>query len=184
MRCSLINYDSDAKEILTAQNQKMFLTEDGALCSKENLALLPIALCEAGKSLPLDSSINPAWESEIKEFKEQIIKPLFEKEIASLSETNWRKIEARFVPYLNWYKAMPENSVSSIGLDRITEILNSDAEKIIDEYLQKEENHPPIALASVELKKMILIRRDFVKLLKNFVSFSDFYTPGHFHLYA
>ena len=73
---------------------------------------------------------------------------------------------------------MPENSVSGLGLDRITEILNSDAEKIIDEYLQKEENHPPIALASVELKKMILIRRDFVKLLKNFVSFSDFYTPG------
>ena len=156
LRCSLINYDSDAKEILTAQTQKMFLTEDGALCSKENLALLPIALCEAGKSLPLDSSINPAWESEIKEFKEQIIKPLFEKEIASLSETNWRKIEALFVPYLNWYKAMPENSVSGLGLDRITEILNSDAEKIIDEYLEKEENHPPIALASVELKKMIL----------------------------
>ncbi len=178
LRCSLINYDSEAKEILTAQNQKMFLTEEGAVCSKENLALLPIALCEAGKSLPLDSSINPAWESEIKEFKEQIIKPLFEKEIASLSETNWRKIEALFVPYLNWYKAMPENSVSGLGLDRITEILNSDAEKIIDEYLEKEENHPPIALASVELKKMILIRRDFVKLLKNFVSFSDFYTPG------
>ena len=28
----------------------------------------------------------------------------------------------------------------------------------IDEYLQKEENHPPIALASVELKKMILMQ--------------------------
>ena len=27
LRCSLINYDSDAKEILTAQNQKMFLTD-------------------------------------------------------------------------------------------------------------------------------------------------------------
>lgn len=178
LRCSLISYDEDAKNILKSQNDKMFLTENGSLCSKENLALLPLALCEAGKSLPLDSTINPAWANEIKDFKEIVIKPLFEKDIASLSEANWRKIEALFVPYLNWYKAMPENSVSGLGLDRITEILASDAEKIIDEYLEKEEKHPPIALASVELKKMILIRRDFVKLLRNFVSFADFYTPG------
>ena len=72
---------------------------------------------------------------------------------------------------------MPENSVSKLGLDRIAQILNSDAEKIIDEYLNLEENHPPVSLASVELKKLILIRRDFVKLLKNFVCFADFYNP-------
>ncbi|MBR5867394.1 MAG: hypothetical protein IKZ04_05730, partial [Spirochaetaceae bacterium] len=178
LRCSLISYDEGAKNILKSQTDKMFLTEDGALCSKENLALLPLAVCDAGKSLPLDSSINPAWAGEIKDFKESVIKPLFEKDIASLSEGNWRKIESLFAPYLNWYKAMPQNSVSSLGLDRITEILASDAEKIIDEYFDKEENHPPISLASVELKKMLLIRRDFVKLLKNFVSFADFYTPG------
>ena len=73
---------------------------------------------------------------------------------------------------------MPENPVSVLGLDRINEILNSDAEAIIDDYLTREENHPPVALASVELKKLILIRRDFIKLLRNFVSFVDFYTPG------
>ena len=73
---------------------------------------------------------------------------------------------------------MLENPVSVLGLDRINEILNSNAETVIDEYLEREENHPPVALASVELKKMLLIRRDFVKLLKNFVSFSDFYSPG------
>jgi hypothetical protein len=177
LRCSLINYDENAKSILKAQTDKMFCAEDGSLFSKEKLAELPIATCEAGKSLPLDSTINPAWETEITDFKENVIKYLFEKEIISLSEKNWRKIENCFAPYLAWYEAMPKNPVSVLGLDRITEILNSNAEKIIDEYLSKEENHPPIVLASVELKKMILIRRDFLKLLRNFVSFVDFYTP-------
>ena len=125
----------------------------------------------------MDSTINPAWISEITDFKDKVISHLFKTEISSLSETNWRKIEDFFVPYLNWYQAMPENSVSALGLDRIVEILNSDAEKIIDDLLEQEKNHPPIALASVELKKLILIRRDFVKLLKNFVSFEDFYNP-------
>ena len=177
LRCSLINYDENAKEIMKSQNEKMFLAEDGSLLSKEKLSLLPIALCEAGKSLPLDSTVNPAWTCEIKDFKEKVISHLFKTEISNLSETNWRKIEEFFVPYLNWYQAMPENSVSALGLDRIVEILNSDAEKIIDDLLEQEKNHPPIALASVELKKLILIRRDFVKLLKNFVSFEDFYNP-------
>ena len=178
LRCSLINYDESAKDILKAQTDKMFLAEDGSLLPKDKLAELPLATCEAGKSLPLDSTINPAWESEINEFKENVIKPLFDKEIKSLSEVNWRKIEGFFESYLAWYKAMPENPVSILGLDRINEILDSNAESIIDDYLTREENHPPVALASVELKKMILIRRDFVQLLKNFVSFVDFYTPG------
>ena len=178
LRCSLINYDGNAEGILKAQTDKMFLSEDGKLLPKEALAELPLATCAAGKSLPLDSTINPAWEKEIADFKENVLKFLFDKEITSLSEKNWRKIENLFEPYLSWYDAMPENPVSVLGLDRINEILNSNAEEIIDEYLTREENHPPVALASVELKKMILIRRDFLKLLKNFVSFSDFYTSG------
>ena len=178
LRCSLINYDDGAKDILKAQTDKMFISEEGELYDLVQLANLPLATCEAGKPLPLDSTINPAWATEIEDFKENVIKYLFDKEIKSLSESNWRKIEGFFEPYLAWYKAMPENPVSVLGLDRINEILNSNAETVIDEYLEREENHPPVALASVELKKMLLIRRDFVKLLKNFVSFSDFYSPG------
>jgi hypothetical protein len=178
LRCSLINYDEDVKNILKAQTDKMFLSENGSLFPKEKLAELPLAICAANKPLPLDSTINPAWQSEINDFNENVIKHFFDTKIDSLTEENWRKIEKAFEPYLAWYKAMPENPVSVLGLDRINEILNSNAENIIDEYLKREENHPPVALASVELKKMLLIRRDFVNLLKNFVSFSDFYSPG------
>lgn len=178
LRCSLINYDESAKEILKSQTDKMYLTEEGNLCSKEELLLLPIATCEGGKSLPLDASVNPAWQEAILEFKKNVIVPLFGKEISSLSESNWRKIEGLFDPYIKWSKEMPESAISNLGLDRINEIVSSDVEKIIDTYLEKEENYPPIALAAVELKKMLLIRRDFLNLLKNFVSFEDFYTPG------
>lgn len=178
LRCSLINYDENVKQILKTQTDKLYLNEQGELCSIEQLLSLPIAHCDAGKALPLDSTINPAWMEDIQNFKKNVISPLFGKEISSLSESNWRKIESLFEPYLTWSKNMPKNSISDLGLDRINEIVNSDLEKLLDEYLEKEEKYPPIALASVELKKMLLIRRDFVKLLKNFVSFEDFYSSS------
>ena len=178
LRCSLINYDENSKDILKTKTDTMFLDADGNLYDMEHLSLLPIALCEGGKPLPLESNINPAWKDKVSDFKENVIRHLFEKDIASLSEANWRKIEDLFKPYETWFSAMPENEVSGIGLDRITELLDGDYETKINEFLDKEESQPPIALSSVELRKMILLRRDFVELLKNFVSFEEFYTLG------
>ncbi|MBP5603316.1 MAG: hypothetical protein J6X78_11390 [Treponema sp.] len=178
LRCSLINFDGGSKDIMKAKTDTMFLDENGELFDLDHLALLPIALCEGGKPLPLDATVNPAWKETVAAFKENVTKPLMGKDISSLSETNWRKIEELFKPYENWYTAMPQNEVSSLGLDRITEILDGGYEQKINDLLSEEESRPPVALASVELRKMLLLRRDFVELLKNFVSFEEFYTLG------
>jgi len=178
LRCSLINFDGGSKDIMKAKTDTMFLDENGDLYDMEHLALLPLALCEGGKPLPLDNTLNPAWYALMMDFKENVTKPLMGKDIASLSEANWRKIEELFKPYEAWFTAMPENEVSSIGLDRISEILSGDYEDKIAALLTEEESRPPVALASVELRKMLLLRRDFVELLKNFVSFEEFYTLG------
>ena len=175
LRCSLIRYDLNAQEILKEQTNKMFLTEDGELADAESLAKMPLAYPESDRPLPLNNSVNPIWYSDILEFKKYVILPIFQKDIPSLQETHWRKIEELFAPYVNWYTARPQNSASEITLDRIVEILNSNAEEILTKAIDEEENHPPVAAASVELKKMLLLRRDFLNLLRNFVSFSDFY---------
>lgn len=177
LRCSLINYDEDAKGIFKNQTEKMYIDEEGKLFSKEKLADLPLAVCAAEKPLPLDDSINPAWAEEMESFKKHVILPIFNKEIPALTENHWKKIKTFFAPYIEWMSAMPQTNVSQLGLDRITEILNSNAEEKINSYLEEEEKHPPIALATIDLRKMLLYRRDFVTLVKNFVSFDDFYNP-------
>lgn len=175
LRCSLINFDAGAAEILKTKTDTMFLDENGELYGIDELAKLPIAFCQGGKPLPLDETVNPAWAGAIKSFKENVVIKLMGKEVSSISENVWRKIEDKFKAYTAWYKEMPENAVSSLGLDRIEEILSGNYENQIYDLLTEEEKHPPIALASVELKKMLLLRRDFVELLKNFVSFENFY---------
>lgn len=178
LRCSLISYDAGAKDILKTQTDSMFLDKDGNLYDIEHLSKLPLALSDAGKSLPLGDAVNPAWRDALSAFDEKVLKPLFKKDIVSLSEQNWRKIEDLFRPYEEWYSAMPENEVSSLGLERIQEILSGCYEEKLLSILDEEESHPPVAPASVELRKMLLLRRDFLELLKNFVSFEEFYTLG------
>ncbi|MCQ2576637.1 MAG: hypothetical protein MJ162_07815 [Treponema sp.] len=175
LRCSLINYDSASQDILKKQTDAMYLDENGNLQSIEKLSELPIALPAADKPLPLDNTINPAWLKDMEAFKENVILPLGNKELPHLSETNWRKIEAAFEPYVTWYNAMPSSEVSSIGLEKITEILANDEESKVLEYMDKEDQLPPVGVATVDLRKMLILRRDFVKLLNNFVCFSNFY---------
>ena len=178
LRCSLMTYDESSQELLKKQTDSLYLDENGNLSSMERLTELPLALCKAGKPLPLDNTVNPAWAAEIEEFKNAVIQPIFGKQIPHLSESNWRIIEGKFEAYVNWYKAMPENAASDLGLDKITEILSSDTEAVISSYLDEESKHPPIALATIDIKKMLLLRRDFLELLKNFVCFENFYRIG------
>ena len=137
----IINYDENASAILKTQTDSMFLDENGNLQTLEELSKLPLAVCQAEKTLPLDATINPAWANDMANFKKNVIQPIFKQEIQSLTEAHWRKIEELFVPYLNWSKAMPNSPVSSLGLNKITEILNSDAKETLSAYLDEEEKH-------------------------------------------
>lgn len=177
LRCSLIEYDQNATDILKTETDRLFLNEEGSLQDLEHLSQLPIAYCAAGKNLPLTEGINPAWAADMANFKKNVISHIYKKEVTELTVEHWHKLEELFEPYINWVKAMPETSATPLGLDRITEILNSNAEETINNYLLEEEKHPPIALATIDLRKMLLYRRDFMTLVRNFVNFQDFYSP-------
>ncbi|MCH5291172.1 MAG: hypothetical protein J1D88_05340 [Treponema sp.] len=173
LRCSIDYYNNDVAAVLRKKEEEVF-TEENELVP-EQLALLPLARASADGTLSLGEAVNPAWRADMDAFSAGVVAALFGKEKSSLSESEWRKIEADFAPYMAWYAARPENSAGNLSLERMYEILASDAETLIAAYLDEEEKHPPIALATLDLRKMILFRRDFVRLLKNFVSFEHFY---------
>lgn len=176
LRCSLLAYDSASEEILKQQAGSVYL-EDGKLSSLEKLAELPLAQCHANQPLPLAAGINPAWEKAVVEFAEVVVRPMLGHPATELEESTWRKIEKVFAPYVEWHDAQPESVFSGLSLERISEILSSDAESVISDVLQKEESAPPVAASCKELKKLLLLRRDYVELLRNFVCFEDFYIP-------
>ena len=173
LRCSLASYNGDVSLALRKKEEDAFTAAD---LTPEQLAALPIAVVAAGKALPFGAEINPAWAADIEAFRKNVIVPLFDENKSSLTEAEWKKIESDFGAYMTWYAARPANGVETLSFERVDEILASDAEQLIAARLDEEEQHPPIALASVDLRKMLLYRRDFLTLLKNYVSFEDFYS--------
>ncbi len=173
LRCSVDAYSSDLSSNLHAKDLESL---SGGL-DTEKLALLPLAEVNEKKILPLKDGVNPEWTEKMNVFASDVVSSIFGEGKNSLTEDEWRGIEKKFNPYMSWFGAKPSNSASSLTFERVDEILSSDAEQIIDHALSEEEKHPPIALATCDLKKMILLRRDFVRLLKNYVSFEEFYDP-------
>ena len=179
MRCSVDSYSDDLSRKLGERDLESM--QDGL--DKENLSLLPVASINKEKNLPLKKGINPMWADKIKTFAEQVVSQLFDSDKESLTEIEWKKIKDDFEPYSAWFSAKPDNSASSLSFERVDEILSSDARQIIEHNLAEEEKHPPVALATVDLKKMLLLRRDFLKLLKNYVSFKEFYDPDQLAIF-
>ncbi|MCR5762832.1 MAG: hypothetical protein K6G00_05555 [Treponema sp.] len=175
LRCSLKSYDSAVADAIHKKEEES-ITNAGSL-SMEQLTVLPLADCMEKGLLPLNASINPAWQEKMKSFTENTVKPLYGASKDFLTQDEWNNLKNLFTPYMNWYASRPENCVNSLSFERINEILNSNAEQYLQDKLSEEEKYPPIALATLELKKMLLYRRDFVKLLRNYVSFEDFYDP-------
>lgn len=175
LRCSLGSYDSTMADAITKKEEDAVI--DVGTVSQEQLFDLPIAVCAAGKALPLSGSINPAWKASIEDFAAKVVLPIFGEGKTCITEAEWRKIEQSFTHYMAWYSSRPDSCANALSFDRIDEILASDAEHVIAACLEEEEKHPPVALASLDLKKMLLLRRDFLELLKNYVTFEKFYDP-------
>lgn len=176
LRCSLECYNTEVELSLRKKEEDTVLSKE-VLC-KEELSKLPLAVCKDGKKeLPLGREINPAWKDAVDAFRKNTVEAILGEGKKSITEDEWNKIQQGFEPYMDWYDARPQNCAKDLSFERIDEILASDAETLITSYLDDEEKHPPISLATLELRKMILYRRDMLELVKNFVSFENFYSP-------
>ena len=172
LQCKIRAFNSEISDSLDKKQNEQFA--EAKELSQEQLLTLPISLASSDGALHFTDAINPAWQNALDEFVQKVVFALYKK-TDSLSESEWNEICAKFSAYNKWFDSRPNNSATNLSFERIDEILSSDAEQLIFARLDEEEKHPPLALASVELKKMLLLRRDFVRLLKNFVSFEEFY---------
>ena len=177
IRCSVVGYDGNSQELLRKETESVLLSGNSPVFDAEKISVLPLALCEAAKPLPLRSGINPVWADDVAKFRDEVVIPLSDGEdVSALAESEWRRISGVFAPYIDWKKNFSENQACMLGKKRINEILESGAEAVIYSCLEKEESQPPMKKAVAEMRKMMCLKKNFVDLLRNFVSFEDFYS--------
>ncbi|HET7832864.1 MAG TPA: hypothetical protein VFK88_07870 [Gallionella sp.] len=175
-RCQLAAYDARAAAPLSrAAEDYQRVAAQSLSAQSEEIAGFPLALVEAGKPLPLQVGVNPAWLDRLTALREQVIVPLLGNK-DQLDAAEWAVLCARFTAFEAWQAEKPADGVEQLGIDRIRVILRTRHKAAIDDLIAQDKAVEAKVKAIHSVERLLRYNRDLFRLVKNFVSFHDFYT--------
>ena len=172
MRSQLAAFSPDSTSALDVQTSRIESISAENLSAKgDEIASYPIARITGKAELDLTASINPAWAAKFNVVKEVAV----EAGKKTLTEADWAAIGAKFAAYTAWKAAKAGASVEKLGIDKVNEMLKQDKKAalldIVAQDLALKEEAENIDMVDMFLHML----RDFYRLLKNFITFHDFY---------
>ena len=170
VRCRLAAMDPRGAALLNRTDAEFQALAARDLAGGGEVAAFPIARVEAGRALPLAEGVNPAWAGPVAALRAALGGP------PALGAGEWEELKARLAPAQAWLAAKQGAAVEKLGLPRVQALLaagKGKAEALLarDKALEAESN------AVGDVARMVLYQRDLHRLLRNFVSFADFYDP-------
>ena len=172
LRSRLAAFSPDSTSALDVQTSRIEAISAENLSAKgDEIASYPIARITGQEELDLNASINPAWVAQFNVVKDAAIQASQK----TLSEADWAAIGAKFAAYTAWKAAKAGASVEKLTIEKVNEMLQQDKKQaLLDVVAQdlalKEEAE------NIEMVDMFLhMLRDFYRLLRNFITFNDFY---------
>lgn len=175
-RCRLTAYDARAGAALAGQEADYQAMASKQLSTTaEEIARLPLAAIDAKGCLPLTSGVNPAWADKLAAFVEATVKPFLGAR-DTLTAEDVEAITAKLGPYRAWQADKPATNVGGLDAAWLDKLAGSDLRAKLDELIAADAALADeyAELASVE--KAVRLQRDFGRILRNFVNFSDFYS--------
>lgn len=173
LRCRLAAYDPGTAAALNLQTERvMAITHRKLGDALGEIADYPLARIEAGKALPLQSGLNPAWETALNELVMHC------KLGNQLSEGEWQQLKQRFAPFKSWLSSRQGESVAPLGLDRCRALQSGPERAAIAALIAADLELADEVASILEVDQLVRYYRDLYRLLQNFVTFHDFYAPG------
>jgi hypothetical protein len=177
-RCRLAAFDPRAGDVLNRdENEFLTLAEGDIGPTTAGIGAFPLAHVEGGRPLPLHDGINPAWEGAVATFYSAAVVPLLG-ERSELRPEEWRDIEAKLAPYDAWHSAVASTAVNALPIERLREILASDAATRLGELLDRDLAEAGTADAISAADRLVRYCRHLLLLCENFVNFNHFYSGG------
>ncbi len=136
---------------------------------------LPVARIAAGRPLPLGEGVNPAWAGAVAALRRDAVAPVLGPDRAALSAVEWESLKAALAPYEAWLGARKGAGVEKLGAARVADLLAGTRKAEVEALIAQDETRKEEANEVVEVARMVRYRRDLFRLLRNFVSFADFY---------
>ncbi len=172
MRNKLASFSPDSTLALDVQTSRIEAISGENLSAKsEEIAAYPIARITGQSTLDLTAPINPAWAGQFKVLKEVAISA----DKKTLSEEEWVAIGTQFAAYTTWKASKAGASVEDLTIDTVNALLKQDKKQALLDLVAKDAAYKEDADNIEMVDKFLHIYRDFYRLLKNFITFHDFY---------
>ncbi len=172
MRSKLAAFSPNSMASLDIQTSRIDAISAENLSTKnDEIAAYPLTHITGKSEIDVNAAINPAWDKNFNVIKSVAIDP----SKAVITEEDWNAIGGKFAAYQAWKNAKAGAAVEGLGLDAVKNFIAQDKKAALldlvaqDAALKEESDNIEM------VDKFLHIFRDFYKLLKNFVTFNDFY---------
>ncbi|MES2694304.1 MAG: hypothetical protein V4773_12585 [Verrucomicrobiota bacterium] len=183
-RCRLAAFDSRATAALNrSETEYLAIAAKDMTITSAEVSGFPLARIDAGKPLPLLVGVNPAWAAALAALHSTAVLAIFGPGKETLSEEEWRAVNARLAPYEAWLGTKTGSIVEKLGIVRARALLTSPARAALQELLARDKALEPEFKAMSDVVKLVRLARDLRTLLHNFVNFADFYSPERFAVF-
>ncbi|HUG10554.1 MAG TPA: hypothetical protein VMM36_06050 [Opitutaceae bacterium] len=182
-RCRLAAFDARAAAHLNRpESEYAAIAEKDLSTLAPEIAAMPLARIEAGFPLPLVTGLNPAWAGAVKEFTSLVVLPLLG-EMTALTAADWNDIRAKFAAYESWEASKQGARVESLGLERIRTLLADESRAGVMSLIAEDMLLAEEASGIDNVNRLALYHRDLFRLVNNYVSFTDFYSPDRLAIF-
>ena len=171
MRSKLAAFSPSSTASLDIQTSRIDAISAENLSSKnDEIAAYPLTHITGKSEIELNAAINPAWDKNF-----NVIKSVLDPSVTVITEDIWASIGEKFSAYNAWKNGKTGAAVESLGMDAIKNFIAQDKKSVLLELVAQDAALKEESDNIEMVDKFLHIYRDFYKLLKNFVTFNDFY---------
>ena len=172
MRSKLAAFSPGSMAALDIQASRIdAISAENLSLKNDEIASYPLTHITGKSVIDVDAAINPAWDKYFNVIKKYAIDP----SKSAVNEEDWDAIGASFSAYMTWKNAKAGAAVEPLGIDKIKTLLAQDKKASLLDLVAKDAALKEESDNIEMVDKFLHIYRDFYKLLKNFVTFADFY---------
>ncbi len=178
-RCRLAAFDPRSLGALNrAEADYLLLAGKELQANVPEAAAFPLARIEAGRPLPLQDGVNPAWAAALARLQQEALPSLLGSQPTVLTEAEWNQVKSKLAPYEEWLAQAPSKGAEPAAWERLRTAWAAGAvAAAIQALLARDAALAPGWRALEALEKLTRLQRDLRTLLQNFVNFADFYAP-------
>ena len=171
MRSKLAAFSPDSTASLDVQTSSIQAISTENLTGKtDEIASYPIARITGKPEIDLSAPVNPAWAA-----KFELVRTVALADKKVLTEADWAEVGAKFAAYTAWKAAKAGACVEALGLEAVKEFIAKDRKAALLDLVAQDAALAEEAANIEMVDKFLHIFRDFYRLLRNFVTLSDFY---------